>query len=324
MRNKSIVREIGKKLEEAKNILITSHIRPDWDAIGSVLGLGLALQENGKKVQMVLADRLPEKFQYLPGSEQIQTPDSNEYDLSIVLDCSDFLRVGDALQEEQPDINIDHHITNLKFARLNLVESQSAATSMVLAECFPFWGLEISQPVAIALMSGILGDTLGFRTSNTSAKVLRLCASLMDKGANLAKLYEFILIQNSFEAANYWGMGLQKIQRNGKIVWTTLTLEDRKKALYPGNDDADLINILSAINHYEIAIVFIEQKTGRIKVSWRAKPGWNVAKVALKLGGGGHPAAAGAEIAGTLEEVQQQVLQMTNELLSSENYSSYN
>ena len=106
------------------------------------------------------------------------------------------------------------------------------------------------------------------------------------------------------------------ISANGRLVWTSLTLEDRQKVDYPGRDDADLINVLSTIEDTDIALIFIEQTDERIKVSWRSKPGIDVSQVALDFGGGGHKTAAGAEIEGSLEDVQSKVLNMTKSLLS--------
>jgi len=107
----------------AQRILVTSHIRPDGDAIGSLLGLGLSLKEAGKQVQMILSDGVPAAFRFLEGSQQIRKKPEGDFDLSVVLDCSDFERSGSALNgHPTPDLNIDHHPTNLSFARINLIE----------------------------------------------------------------------------------------------------------------------------------------------------------------------------------------------------------
>jgi phosphoesterase RecJ-like protein len=116
----------------------------------------------------------------------------------------------------------------------------------------------------------------------------------------------------------YWGAGLSRLQRENGIVWATLTLEDRQAAGYPGRDDADLINLLSAINDALISIIFVEQTKGSVKVSWRSQPGVDISSVALKLGGGGHPSASGAEVKGSLDEVREQVLTETRRLIREE------
>jgi phosphoesterase RecJ-like protein len=112
-----------------------------------------------------------------------------------------------------------------------------------------------------------------------------------------------------------WGVGLNKLERNERLAWTTLTLSDRESVGYPGRDDADLINILTIIDGIEIAMIFLEQSNGTVKVSWRAQPGFDVSQIAVGFGGGGHPAASGAEIQGSLREVQAIVLDRTRPLL---------
>jgi phosphoesterase RecJ-like protein len=302
-------------LQDANNILLLTHIRPDGDAIGSILGLGLSLRAAGKNVQIVLPDGIPTTFHHLNGSEEIHRKPSNGFDIVVVLDCADLGRLGKILDGRQPDLNIDHHVTNLEFARFNFVDPNSAATSAIIAQYLPEWGLPITQPVAEALLSGIISDSLGFRTTNVTPMTLQLAGMLMDHGADLPNLYDRALIQRSFESSILWGKGLGKLQREGRLVWTTLTLQDRKDSQYPGNDDADLINMLATIKDACIALIFVEHKDRRVKVSWRGQPGWNVAQIALQFGGGGHAAAAGAEISGSLEEVQAKVMQVTQTYL---------
>ena len=179
------------------------------------------------------------------------------------------------------------------------------------------WNFPISPPVAEALLTGLISDTLGFRTSNMTAEALRLAAGLMEIGTDLPELYNRALVRRSYDAARYWGAGLSRLTRQGRLVWTSLTLEDRVSANYPGNDDADLINILSTIEEADIAVIFVEQFGGKIKVSWRAVPGLDVSVVALRFGGGGHAAASGAVISGSLEEVQGLVIPATLALLET-------
>lgn len=303
-------------LKQAQKVAIVSHVRPDGDAIGSLLGLGLSLQLAGKEVQMVLVDGVPSSFRHLNGHEKISRQIKGQPDLRVVLDCSDLLRTG-LTWETPPDLNIDHHITNLDFARVNLVDPEAVATSEILARSLESWGFPVEKTVAKALLTGIVSDTLGFRTSNTNPSALRLAADLMEKGADLADLYNRALVRRSFEAARFWGIGLDEMQRQDRLVWTTLRMDDRVKVNYPGNDDADLVNFLATIDESDVVVIFVEQKEGNVKVSWRAQPGLDVSKVALQFGGGGHPGAAGAMIAGTLEQVQDQVLRATQALLES-------
>ena len=307
--------KIRDRIKRAKRIGITTHIRPDGDAIGSVLGLGLSLEAVGKEVQMVLRDGLSQTFKHLEGSEQFIQKFDGDCDLFIALDCSDLKRAGGVLDDKPIGLAVDHHITNENFAELNYVNPEAVATCAILAEKLPTWGLPITREVARALLTGILSDSIGFRTSNTTAKSLRLAADLMERGANITELYNKALLSRSFEAASYWGYALSRLQREGTLVWTSLTLEDRKKSGYSNNDDADLINVLSSIDPLDIVVLFVEQKGNAVKVSWRARAGLDISRLAVSFGGGGHPAAAGAEMSGSLEEVQTLVLGATKTFL---------
>lgn len=319
--------QIKNLLDNAATIGIVSHIRPDGDAIGSVIALGLALEKAGKKVEMVLRSGVSKTFHHLAAANRITRAFKNKCDIYIVVDCSDELRTGGVLNNRQADIVIDHHVTNDNFGKVNLIEPEAVATCSILAEHMPRWGLEIDEPIAAALLSGIISDSIGFRTSNTTSNSLRIAADLMDKGVDITNLYNKALISKSFESFNYWGFGLAKLQRENGLVWTTLSLEDRKKAGYKDEDDADLTNILSSIEDLDVAVLFIEQSADNVKVSWRARSGLDVADIAKSLGGGGHPPAAGADLKGSLPEVQEKVLKLTKEFLEKmkiENNNSNN
>lgn len=311
--------EIKQRLEQAQRIIIASHVRPDGDAIGSLLGLGLALKDAGKQAQMVLVDGVSSSFKYLEGSELIVKEPQGEHDTFITVDCADFKRVGQAFENfGAPDINIDHHKTNERFGKLNLIEEEEVATAAILTNRLPEWGYKITKPIAAALLTGIVTDTLGFRTSNTNPSALRLCATLMETGVDLSDLYMRSLVHKTYPAARYWGAGLSNLERKHGIVWATLTMEDRKRAGYGGNDDADLINIISAItgNGNKVGMIFVEQNDNHVKISWRAlDPAVDVSKVAKHFHGGGHAAAAGADIPGALSDIQGVVLKITREML---------
>jgi len=313
-----LIGEIKDRLAAAKKIVIASHVRPDGDAIGSLLGLGLALRDAGKSVQMILADGVPSSFKYLEGSELIKKEVSGEHDAFITVDCADFKRTGKIFEHfGQPDINIDHHKTNEKFGKLNLIEAEEVATSAILTNHLPEWGLKITKPVAAALLTGIITDTLGFRTSNITPEALRQAATLMEFGVDMPDIYMRALVTKSFPAARYWGAGLSSLQSKNGIVWGALTLADRKAAGYGGNDDADLINMISAIDGNKVGMIFVEQSDNHVKISWRALVSdVDVSQVAKHFRGGGHTAAAGADIAGVLSEVQKEVLQKTREMLN--------
>ncbi len=204
--NLDINEAIKSRLNNGTNILITSHVRPDGDAVGSLLGLGLALQNAGRNVQMVLADGVSSSFRHLEGSDRIKTKIDGTYDTFITVDCADYKRTGKSFERlGPPDINIDHHITNERFAKLNLIEGAEVATSAILTNYLPEWGYTITKPVAAALLTGIITDTLGFRTSNVTSESLRQAATLMETGVDMPDLYMRGLVRRSFEAARVTG-----------------------------------------------------------------------------------------------------------------------
>ena len=258
---------------------------------------------------MVLEGGVPSSFRHLPGSELILREDTTIPEMFILVDCSESTRAGRISEKYPIDINIDHHVTNSMFGRCNFVDPEAVATASIIAQNFSEWGLQMDQSAASALLTGIITDTLGYSTANTNPNTLRLSAKLMESGADLFDLYAHGLSFKSFEAVKYWGAGLSRLNRVGNLVWTKLTLMDRKECGYPGNDDADLINILSSLEGFDIAILFVEQGDGKIKISWRAKPGYDISNLALQYGGGGHPAASGAEIKGSLDEIEQKTVQ---------------
>lgn len=314
----NIIDAVKDRLATAQSVLIASHVRPDGDAIGSLLGIGLALQKAGKQVQMVLADGVSSSFRYLEGADQIKTKIEGNFDTFITVDCADFRRTGKPFVSlGQPDVNIDHHITNENFGKLNLIEGEEVATAAILTRHLPAWGLEIDRPVAAALLTGIITDTLGFRTSNMTPETMRLAAALMETGVDMPDLYMRGLVRRSYESARYWGCGLSNLERKNGIVWGTLTLADRKAVGYSGNDDADLINIISAIDGFKVGMIFVEQTGQRVKISWRAlEPGVDVSPVAKHFGGGGHAAAAGADVDGSLDDIKNTVISQTQDMLN--------
>jgi phosphoesterase RecJ-like protein len=310
-----VLQQIKKSLHKSERPLILSHIRPDGDAIGSLISMGLVLKKAGKFPCLYLEDGLPAKYRFLKGSELIAKKPADTNDLIISVDCSDIRRLGESFSSFPVSINIDHHITNELFGETNLVLPEYPATSAILAEYLPLWGFPLDADASSALLMGILTDTIGFRTSNVTPTILRQAAQLMDKGADLSGIYSRTLTAQSFPASLLWGMALSRLVRENGLVWTVITLEDRKKAGYAGRDDADLTNILSSIEGSDVSVLFNEENGGKVKVSWRSNEPFDVTKIAKQFGGGGHPPASGAEIEGILEEVEKIVLSKTKQYM---------
>lgn len=306
-------------LQRANQIVLVTHERPDGDAVGSLLALAAALQAAGKKATPLMVSGLPGRYGFLPMADQVRKSFPEDCDLLIAVDCAAGDRTGFP-QRDLPrpiDINIDHHPTNTQFAAVNLIQEGAASTTEILFELIPAWDLPLDSDVATNLLTGLLTDTIGFRTSSTRPQSLRVAASLMELGAPLADLYDRAISRMSFVAANYWGNGLSRMNHEDGLVWTSLTLADRHAVGYPGADDADLVNLLMTIEEARVVVLFVEQPGGRIKVSWRAEPGVDVSKVAESFSGGGHKPAAGATIEGSLPEVQPQVLEATREAMKA-------
>lgn len=318
----AVVAAARRRIVAAQRALLLTHVAPDGDAIGSLLGLGLALREAGKTVSMACADPVPDLFEFLPAAGEITRAFSGEFDLIVALDAADPGRLG-ALGEalpRRPDLLFDHHLTNPGYADCNLIDVSAASTAELIVEHLPALGLPLTRPAAECLLAGIITDTLGFRTSNTTAKTLALTQQLMAAGAALPEVYDKAFYKRSFAAVRLWAEGLACIQLEDRLVWTELTLEARRAARYYGLGDADLINVLSSVREADIAVIFVERNDGKVKISWRAAPGFNVAALAAAFGGGGHAPAAGAEVAGTLDEVKTRVLKATRELLATDHH----
>jgi phosphoesterase RecJ-like protein len=179
----------------------------------------------------------------------------------------------------------------------------------------PEFGLRITKPIADALLTGIVTDTIGFRTTNMHPRALRITADLMEMGGNLIEIYYRTVVEQTYSSARYWGAGLSKLQMVDGLVWTTLSLDERLSAGYLFHDDADLIKILSAIEGAKIAVILTEQSEGYVKISWRlcgsSPTELDVSEIAQKYHGGGHKAAAGADVFGKLDEVLDAVLSDT-------------
>ena len=311
--------KIQRLLTRSDMPLILSHIRPDGDAIGSIIGLSLALQKAGKKPQMILNDGLPRKFRFLTGADRISRRIKSNYDIVVTLDCADKKRVSSPTELPDIHINIDHHITNELYAETNLVIPEQPATTAILAEYLPHWGFTIDKDVANALLMGMITDSIGFSTSNITPRFLRLAADLMEKGADLPSLYHQALTAQSLPASIIWGNALSRIKSENNLAWTTITLEDRTNAAYQGRDDANLTNHLSLLETIDVSVLFNEQKDNKVKVSWRSNAKFDVSKIAMRFNGGGHPPAAGAEITGDLETVMELVLGETKKFMQGKN-----
>jgi len=258
------------------------------------------------------SDPIPAPFRYIPGTAAIVQDVSDTFDLVIALDSSDLKRLGKFPQMPTfgnvPLLNIDHHLTNLNFGAVNLVDPQASSTAEVVLRLLEFMACPLDAEIATSLLTGIVTDTRGFRTSNVTIQVMEAVLRLMKAGATLPYITHHGLNRRPTAVILLWRAALTRLQVKDCIIWTSIPLAMRRAVGYAGNGDAGLANFLISADDAEVAAVFVESEDGRIEVGLRAVPGCDVAQVALQLGGGGHALAAGCTLPGPLEEVQAQVL----------------
>ena len=288
------------------------HVAPDGDAVGSLVGLGRALSQMGLKPILACSDPVPASFSFLPDVKAVVLDVNEPFDLVISLDCSDLERLGRFAQmpafESAPLLNIDHHLTNLNFGDVNLVDSHASSTAEVVMRLLEYMAIPLDAELATCLLTGIVTDTRGFRTSNVTVQVMEAALQLMHAGASLSYITQYGLDYRPMTAILLWREALSSLQMENRVVWTSISLAMRRTAGYLGDDDAGLVSFLVGADDADIAAVFVEREDGRIEVGFRSVPGFDVARAALQFGGGGHALAAGCSLPGPLEEAQAQVL----------------
>jgi phosphoesterase RecJ-like protein len=298
-------------IEDADHILLVSHVAPDGDAIGSLLGLGWLLGQQGKKYTLACQDPVPDSYFFLPGSRQIVHQVNGTYDLVISLDCSDRYRMGTVMNDglaDLPLINIDHHVTNTGFGAVNWVDPATVSTTQMVLTLADALGWELTPQVAVCLLNGLVTDTRSFRTANVDAAAMRAALRLMEAGASLSQITRQALEQRPLASVRLWGEAIARMQTRDGLLWTWVTAAMRLRWNLGLEDASGLANFLSGIREARIVIVFTEREEGTVDVSMRAAPDLDVAQAALRLGGGGHPQAAGCTLEGDPAEIERRVL----------------
>lgn len=307
-------------IEKANTVLIITHVDPDGDAIGSLTAMGQFLKERGKLVTMACEDKVPPRFAYLPLTDEVRrSPLPNTaYDLVIALDCGDHLRMGKvytALPNPSPTlINIDHHITNTEFGDFNLVDPKASATVEILHYLFQEWNEPITPGIATSLLTGLVTDTLGFRTSNTTARSLRAAADLMDAGGDLFDVTMAALVLRPLATIQLWGVGLGRMQFDDGLLWTSISRR-ASQAIGDTTNSNGLSNLLADVEEVAVGVVLTEMKDGSVRVSMRSRAPYDVAEVAAKFGGGGHPQASGCTLHVPLAEAEALVVNACRQLI---------
>ncbi len=298
-------------IQKGQRALVITHVDPDGDAIGSLTAVGIALKQMGIKTTLVCDDAVPTRFSYLNMADSVQSqPDPNiAYDLLIAVDCGDASRMGKAYARyPNPKpfiINIDHHVTNTHFGDLNLVVGTATSTTEILYGLFNEWELDISPGLATSLLTGLVTDTLGFRTDGVTAVTLRAAADLVEAGADLNKITMRALNVRAFKTIRMWHAGMSHMQMDNGLLWTSINNAERHALEFRGNSSQGLVNILADVEEASMGAVLMEMDDGSVKVGLRCRPPFDVSEVAVSLGGGGHKLASGCTLDGPLEEAEK-------------------
>lgn len=307
-------------LRRAQRILAITHVSPDGDAIGSLLGFTQAMRAMGKQVTPACQDQAHPRFQYLNGVREMKQNGDGDFDLIATLDASDMARLGSiytpAQHAELPMVVFDHHITNTGFGTANVVEPDMSSTSEVVLKLMRRLNLPVTSDVANALLTGVITDTLAFRTSNTTPDTLAAAMDLMRCGGNLQEVTRQALVLRTFDSLRFLGAGITNAKLDGRIAYATLPRKLRKEiGVKEERGDAGLVGTLITTYEADVAAVFVELASGDIEIGFRAQPGIDVSQVALEFGGGGHPAAAGCTLSGPMRDAVNRVIPRLKQML---------
>lgn len=296
-------------LERTKHAAVICHRKPDGDALGSAIGLGLLLRARGIMVSLVCFDPIPAQYHFLPEIEVFRQDVPENADTIVMVDCAtDRLSGFDIaeLSQRTPLIDIDHHpkATLPAGRRLALYDNKAAAAAEMIFELADYAEWELSRDGATALLTGIVTDTSAFQNSNTTTRTLEVAAALLRKGARLREIVRYCFYSSSIPKLRLWGTAMARIEQNAQaagIVSTVLTKEDVTSCGAHPDDIDGLVNFLNAIPGVPALLLLTDMQTGEVKGSLRSRnQDINVDRLARLLGGGGHRQAAGFTIPGRL------------------------
>ncbi len=318
-----MIEAIAKELRDNKRFLLTTHVNPDGDAIGSLGALALVLEDLGKEVVAYCQDEIPGFLRFLPYSERIvrEIPGPNGFDVAVVLDCGELDRIGnaaEALQQVEKIIHIDHHSSSDDFGQLNLVRPECSSTAEILYEIFQAIPASLSSEAAENIYTAILTDTGSFRFANTTARALDIAAEMVALGVAPDKIASEVYDSMSPERLQLLALSLNTLTlwANGRLATMQVSrrmLEETKTSVM---DTDGFVNYPRGINTAEMAIFFREMDSGKVNVSLRSRGGLNVAEFARNYDGGGHHNAAAFRAEGSLTEVVEEVLAAAEEFIA--------
>lgn len=307
--------QILKIIASHNRFLISGHIHPEGDSIGSQLALANLLRKMGKSVRIINADNVPKNLKFLPGQEKIETgldcrKERIEFDAAIVLDSPGLERIGKVreLIKNAYIINIDHHVSNEQFGHINWTDHKASAAGEMVYGLYKSSNVPLDTQAALCLYVAIMTDTGSFRYSNTTPATHRIVAELLNFDINPAQIYESIYETRSFGTLKMMGEALEHLNRSrdGKIVWFKVTKKMIEKYKLPPESTESFIDVVRMIEGAEVAVFFRELENGAgIKISLRSKRGIDVNKIAKTFGGGGHRLASGCIIGKKMETAEK-------------------
>ncbi|HNP71722.1 MAG TPA: DHH family phosphoesterase [Kouleothrix sp.] len=306
------------QIEQASRILILTHINPDGDAIGSLLGVWHMLNQLGRTSLPLASSPLPGYATWLPGAGHIQVYRQGmalpEADLIIMVDTAALSRIGRIYDEHTqalanlPIAIVDHHVTNDGAGLVNLIDPHAASTCELLYRLFQAMGIRVDADMATCLLMGITTDTQSFQTSATTASSLRVAADLLDLGAEQRRIVREVYYALPASSAELIGLALADMHNEGPIAWTRVTLAMMRETGAEDEAVDEVVRMMQRVVAVHALVVFKERQDGTTKISLRSIPSINVAQLATRWGGGGHAQAAGATLAMPPEQAEREVL----------------
>lgn len=305
-----MLKEVLKHIEQRNQFLLTSHARPDGDAIGSALACRQILRAMGKEAEVVLRDGVPRVYRPLPFADKVVQADrvNGAYEAAIILECDSIKRTRLEGLEERFLISIDHHLSGRPFANVNWIDPTAVATAEMVYRLAREAGVKISPEIATCLYTAVLTDTGSFMFEGTNERTFTLARELVLAGANPAHCARNVYFGHSTAKMRLLGAALSTLHRAGPLAWTSVSQEQMESCHAKEEDCEGLVNYMLSIHDVEVAAFFRELPDGRYRVSLRSKGGLNVAAVAERFGGGGHQCASGCSLDGPLSVATARIL----------------
>jgi phosphoesterase RecJ-like protein len=297
-----MLREVLEHIQRRDRFVLTSHARPDGDAIGSALACCEVLRRLGKAADVVLHDPVPRIYQPLPFADRVVQSDrvNGHYEAAIILECDSIQRTRLEGLENQFLISIDHHLSGRPFAHVNWIDPKAAATAELVYRLAREAGVAVSPEIATCLYTALMTDTGSFMFRGTNEQTFALARELVLAGADPAHCAQNIYFAHSTAKMRLLGAALSNLHREGPLAWIWVTREQMERSQAKEEDCEGIVNYALSIRDVEIAAFFREMPDGRYRVSLRSKGKLNVAEIAELFGGGGHECASGCSMDGPL------------------------